>query len=461
MREEVLSAEDRLALGRRRRNEVPLETHSQVPDGDPHCATGILIEEDAGRDAALLAGRYERLLASPFTFLRGSAAVMAADLATSPSSGLNAQLCGDAHVANFGVFATPERRLVFDINDFDETTVGPFEWDLKRLTASVVIVGLQNGHSHAERERAVLSTARSYREAMLAFSEQSTLAVWYRTLEVDALLAHMSDRMTKAERKTAERTARKAVERGQRKALRLTEGDGASRRFISQPPDLIRLEDLHVEAAPDAVWAGIQEVFDQYLDSVSDDRRELLRWFTLRDAARKAVGVGSYGLGAYVLLLTGPRENDILVLQAKEARASAVAAYLPGKDDPNGGRRVVYGQRRIQAAGDAFLGWQERGMPGGGVTYSYIRQFRDGKLSADVDGMDDARLAVYGQLCGWTLAKAHARSGDRFAIAGYLGHGATFDEALSAFAEKYAHRVEQQLSAVRSDAPARTAGDTS
>lgn len=460
MRDGLLSARDRRAKGRRRRDAVPLETHAQLPDGDPHSAVGILIEEDTGRDPALLKGRYDRLLVSPFTFLRGSAAVMAADLATLPSPDLSAQLCGDAHVSNFGVFATPERRLVFDINDFDETLPGPFEWDLKRLVVSVVLVGLQNGHSRGERERAVLSTVRSYREAMLAFSEQSTLAVWYRMLEVDALLAHMSDRMTKAERKEAKRTAGKAVERGQRETLRLTEGDGASRRFTSTSPDLVRLEDLHAEAAPEAVRAGVQEVFDRYLDSLSDDRRGLLEWFTLQDAARKAVGVGSYGLGAYVLLLTGPREKDVLVLQAKEARASALAAYLPGDADLNGGRRVVLGQRRIQAAGDAFLGWQERGLPEGGVTYSYIRQFRDGKLSADVDRMDGTRLAVYGQLCGWTLARAHARSGDRFALAGYLGHGATFDEALGSFAEGYAHRVEQQLLSVRSDVSARIAGTT-
>jgi uncharacterized protein (DUF2252 family) len=445
----ALTAHERHQRGRRRRRELPLDSHAEVCDDDAAQAVLILAAQDVGRDPALLAGRYDRLLVSPLAFLRGSAAVMAADLASSPSTELDAQLCGDAHLSNFGLFASPERRLVFDINDFDETASGPFEWDVKRLATSIALVGDQNGHSERERERAVLSAVRAYREAMRGFCEQKTLTVWYRTLELDALLSRMSERMPKAERKAAERTRRTAVAKGERKSIRMTTGECGERRFVSRAPDIVRLDDLYAGSDKDAVRQGVLDLFDSYLDSLSEDRRSILNWFTLRDVARKAVGVGSYGLGAYLLLLTGPHEDDLLVLQLKEARDSVLAPYLPNAPDENGGRRVVSGQRRIQAASDAFLGWQERAHPDGGVTSSYMRQYRDGKRSADVEAMDAAHLAVYGQLCGWTLARAHARTGDRFAIAGYLGDTAEFEEALVGFADTYRGRLAQQLTAVR------------
>lgn len=444
------SAAERHHAGRSRRAALPREALACTPHTDPLEAVRRLAQEDTGRQPDLLTERYARLLQSPFSYMRGSAGVMAADLATQPRTGLHAQLCGDAHLGNFGVFATPERRLVFDVNDFDETLTGPFEWDLKRLVTSVALAGRANGHSRREREHSIAASAATYRQAMQASCEEPTLAVWYRTVTVEDLVHSLGKRAPKSERRDLKRTLRRALaEDASRTVDRLTCFEDGRRRFISKPPALVRLVELHPDVTEGALWGEALEVYNRYLTSLADDRLRLVEMYTPVDVARKAVGVGSYGLEAYVLLLQGPAPQDVLILQVKEAGPSVLEAYFGPSGFEHHGERVVSGQRRIQAASDALLGWQWRSTPALGTTDFYVRQLRDGKLSADLESMDPERLRVHAQLCGWTLAKAHARSGDRFAIAGYLGTDDVVDEALTYFAEQYADCVTAQHAAVR------------
>lgn len=435
---------DRAARGKAARRVLPLEAHGRV--GGTHVPLLELVTaSDDERVKDLLPLRYERMLASPFSYFRGSAGVMAADLASVPRTELTVQLCGDAHLSNFGVYASPERRLVFDVNDFDETLPGAFEWDVKRLAVSLALAGRGNGHRRRDRREAVRATVRSYRTAMRDFAGQGNLAVWYAGVDVERVVADLGSR---ADAKTQRRT-RASLDRARGRdsvqaASRLTTLDAGSPRFVADPPLVVPIDQLFPEVEATRVRNGLQDVLSAYRETLTADRRHLLDQFQLVDIARKVVGTGSVGTGSYVLLLIGRDEKDPLVLQAKEAGTSALEPYCAPSTASSPGERVVLGQRLMQAVSDIFLGWQSRPGVDGRERHYYVRQLRDGKLSAEVDDMDPRRLTVYGAICGWTLARAHARSGDRVAIAAYLGKSVTFDEAVTDYAEAYADRVLAQ-----------------
>jgi uncharacterized protein (DUF2252 family) len=390
--------------------------------------------------------RYGRMLASPFSFFRGGAAVMAADLATTPSAGFEVQLCGDAHLSNFGVFAAPDRRLVFDCNDFDETCRGPFEWDLKRLAASVAIAGRARGFGRKERREAVVSGSAGYREAMRTFAAMRNIDVWYARIDVESRLAELRQAVAPDRLKKVERNLAKARSKDSLRALRkLTREEDGELRIVSDPPLITPLEEL--SDAPGAE-AQLQAVLDAYRDSLGDDLQRLVSSYRYAHAARKVVGVGSVGTRAWIVLLLGRDSSDPLFLQAKDAQSSVLEPYVGASPYEHPGRRVVEGQRLMQAASDVFLGWvSAEGLDGRQRSF-YVRQLWDGKGSADVERMSARDLSVYASLCGEALARAHARSGDRFAIASYLGKGDAFDEAMARFAESYADQNERDYERV-------------
>jgi uncharacterized protein (DUF2252 family) len=393
------------------------------------------------------------MLSSPFAFYRGAAAVMAADLAGLPRSGLDVQLCGDAHLSNFGVYRSPERRLVFDVNDFDETLPGPFEWDVKRLAASLSLAGRENGHGSRDRKRTVVASVAAYRTAMRQFARQGNLAVWYAGVDVERLMADLAPRASSTERKRARANLERARRSDSTRALaKMTVTEDGRTRFLSQPPLLVPLSELLPEVDAQVVHTSLLEILSTYRASLPEDRRHLLDQFQLVEVARKVVGVGSVGTRAYVLLLTGRDSADPLVLQAKEARASVLEPHVGSSRHANAAERVVAGQRLMQASSDIFLGWQRTREGDGAERDYYVRQLRDGKASAEVGAMRPRLLAIYGELCAWTLARAHARSGDRVAIAAYLGKRDTFDRAVAEFAEAYADRAESQYRDLRSAA---------
>ncbi len=436
--------EEREAAGKAARHELPLESHAEVAN-EPLDVLELLRVEDRGRVPELLPIRYGRMLATPFTYYRGAAAVMAADLASLPSSGLHVQLCGDAHLSNFGVFATPERRLVFDVNDFDETLPGPFEWDVKRLAASLALAGRNNGHKRGDRERMLLGVLGTYRRAMRSFAKMGNLAVWYANLDIEQAVKEFAAQTTSADRQKTRAALQRARTRDNADALRkLTRKQDGHARFINDPPLIVPISELFSDADAAFVWEQLHRTLETYRDTLVSDRRHLLDQFELVDVARKVVGVGSVGTRAYVLLLAGRDDGDPLVLQGKEAGPSALAAYCGPSAYANEGQRVVSGQRLIQASSDIFLGWERTQAVEGGTRDFYVRQLRDGKASADVDDMAPRRLEIYGELCAWTLARAHARSGDRIAIAAYLGKKETFEHAVAEYAEGYADRTESQ-----------------
>jgi uncharacterized protein (DUF2252 family) len=390
--------------------------------------------------------RYGRMLASPFSFFRGGAAVMAADLATTPSAGFEVQLCGDAHLSNFGVFAAPDRRLVFDCNDFDETCRGPFEWDLKRLAASVAIAGRARGFGRKERREAVVSGSAGYREAMRTFAAMRNIDVWYARIEVESRFAELRPHLDEGNVRKLERNLAKARAKDSLRALRkLTREEDGELRIVSDPPLITPLEEL--SDAPGAE-AQLQAVLDAYRDSLGDDLQRLVSSYRYAHAARKVVGVGSVGTRAWIVLLLGRDSSDPLFQQAKEAQSSVLEPYVGASPYEHPGRRVVEGQRLMQAASDVFLGWvSAEGLDGRQRSF-YVRQLWDGKGSADVERMSARDLSVYASLCGEALARAHARSGDRFAIASYLGKGDAFDEAMARFAEGYANQNERDFERV-------------
>lgn len=407
---------------------------------------GILREQDESRVPELVPIRYGRMLASPFAFFRGGAAVMAADLATTPSAGFEVQLCGDAHLSNFGVFAAPDRRLVFDCNDFDETCRGPFEWDLKRLAASLAIAGRARGFGRRERREAVRRGAAGYRGAMRSFAAMRNLDVWYARIDVESRLAELRPHLDEAEVKNVERNLARARSKDSMRALRkLTREENGELRILSDPPLITPLEEL--SDAPEAE-AQLQAVLDAYLGSLGDDRRRLVSSYRYVHAARKVVGVGSVGTRAWIVLLLGRDGADPLFLQAKEARRSVLEPHVGASPYEHAGRRVVEGQRLMQAASDVCLGWVSARGENGRERDFYVRQLWDGKGSADVERMSASALAVYASLCGEALARAHARSGDRFAIASYLGGGDVFDESMVRFAESYADQNERDFERV-------------
>ena len=405
---------------------------------------------------ALVPIRYGRMLASPFSFFRGGAAIMASDLASTPHSGLEAQLCGDAHLSNFGVFAAPERRIVFDLNDFDETLPGPFEWDVKRLAASFAVAGRERGFSDAERRRTTLAALREYREAMRRFASMRDLEVWYARFDVEAIFERWRSRVTKKQVKAFERAVAKARHKDSMRALsKLCQRVNGVQRIISSPPLIVPIEEFTGAEDQREIDRALQRLVTKYRETLDPDRRVLAARYRYAHAAHKVVGVGSVGAQAWILLLLGRDSDDPLVLQAKEAQRSVLEPFAGRSRYAHQGRRVVEGQRLMQAASDIFLGWVTSDGRGDGRKRDfYVRQLWDGKQSAEVDLMDPAGLARYGQLCGWTLARAHARSGDRVAIASYLGSGSLFDEAVADFAEAYADQNRRDYDALVRDAKA-------
>jgi uncharacterized protein (DUF2252 family) len=441
---DVLTADQSAGAGRGAREEVPRAIHGDwEPAADRPDPVKVLEQQAESRVPELVPIRYGRMLASAFTFYRGAAAIMAMDLAGSPDSGLRVQACGDAHLSNFGAFAAPDRRLVMDVNDFDETLPGPWEWDVKRLAASFEIAGRDREFASKETRRAVLATVRAYREAMRKFAEMRNLDVWYARLDVDTLLAEIAKVGDRKLTKKAERNAEKAGKKNSLKAFdRLVHEVDGEPRFISDPPLLVPVRELIPTDQVQKLEARLREVLDSYRKSLQQDRRRLLDGYRFVDMARKVVGVGSVGTRAWVLLFMGRDGQDPLLLQAKEAEASVLEPYLGKSEFGNHGERVVQGQRLMQAASDIFLGWAPALGSDERERDFYVRQLWDGKRSAEIEILPPRGLEGYGRACGWTLARAHARSGDRIAIGAYLGKGKSFDEAIADFSSRYADQNE-------------------
>jgi uncharacterized protein (DUF2252 family) len=471
------SLDERLSQGRTARDSTPPSSHSGwSPAADRPDPVGLLEQQDRTREPDLVPVRHGRMMVSPFTFYRGAAKIMAVDLKDTPVAGLRVQLCGDAHLSNFGMFASPERRLMFDLNDFDETLPGPFEFDVKRMAASFLIAGRNNGFAKADARAAAMASVTAYREAMAEFARMPTMDIWYahfdedrfKTVIQDALAAETSAAVKKEKEKVkkakaskkeqkdpkqakvakeaarrAEKNLAKAHTRDSLQALsKLAELADGQYRIVSQPPVIVPARDLAATfgLSPDEVIPVLHEQFRAYRATLPDDRRKLLERFQIVDAARKVVGVGSVGTRAFIILLEGRDAHDPLFLQIKEATASVLEASLPRSRYRQHGERVVQGQRMMQAASDIFLGWTK------GLDTSrhfYWRQLRDMKGSALVELMAPVTLTYYAQMCGWTLARAHARSGDPVVMAEYLGRNDAFDRSITDFSERYADQNEQ------------------
>src|SRR5215208_3900869 len=447
---------ERAARGKAERKLVPLSAHGEwQPSSDRPDPVSLLEEQATTRVPELVPIRYGRMLVSPFTFYRGAAYLMASDLAKMPRTSLSVQLCGDAHLSNFGVFAAPDRRLVFSVNDFDETLPGPFEWDVKRLVASFAVAGRDRGFDAKQRKSINLATARSYREAMSDMAQMKRLDVWYARLDIETIEAHVRAQMKSGEVKRFEKNVAKARSKDSMKAFeKLVQVVDGRPRLIGDPPLIVPIEDVFADMEYQQVDEAIRTLLHSYRRTLQGDHRHLLEGFRYAHAARKVVGVGSVGTRAWILLMLGNDNSDPLFLQAKEAEASVLEPYLGKTEHTNHGRRVVEGQRLMQAASDIMLGWfRTPGIDGVGRDF-YIRQLWDGKGSAIVEAMDPGAMAVYAQVCGWTLARAHARSGDAAAIASYLGSGAGFDGAMASFAETYADQNEADYAALRHAADA-------
>ncbi|GIF40307.1 DUF2252 domain-containing protein [Actinoplanes xinjiangensis] len=433
----------RAAAGKAARERAPLDGHAEfVPAADRPDPVAVLRAQEDGRVPELLPIRHQRMTASPLAFYRAAAATMAADLAALPSTGLVSRLCGDAHLLNFGAYASPERRLVFDLNDFDESHPGPWEWDVKRLVASLALAGRENGFKRRQRAAVVQATARHYRDAMRGFATMRELDVWYARADMDELRERLTGRRG---RRVAAAGAKARSRDGLQAYHRLTVVDGDRRRLAADPPLLVPIGDLMPGVARKLLEDQIRELLAGYRRSLADDRRRLFDAFDFVDMARKVVGVGSVGTRCWVVLLTGRDDADPLLLQVKEAGPSVLAGKvgpIPVPDWDSDGRRVVSGQRILQATSDIFLGWHSAEGIDGQARDFYVRQLRDWKGGADVASMDPEGLLTYGRLCGWTLARAHARGGDRIAIAAYLGSGERFDRAMVPFAEAYADQTE-------------------
>jgi uncharacterized protein (DUF2252 family) len=438
------SADERAARGKAARAGVPRASHAAwAPASERRDVVEVLRQQAASRVPELVPIRHGRMLTSPFAFFRGAAAVMAADLAGTPRSGMQVQLCGDAHLSNFGGFASPERALVFDLNDFDETLPGPWEWDVKRLAASVELAARELACKPAARRGAVLATVRAYRDGMRRLAGMQNLDVWYDRLDAGQILETMGERAGRRQREAFRRNTEKAHSKDSMRALsRLTSGVSGRQRIVADPPLIVPVEDLLPGAPGEALEAEIRALLSAYASTLRTDRRRLLESYRYGHMARKVVGVGSVGTRAWIVLLLGRDEEDPLFLQVKEAQRSVLEPFTGSKPPENQGERVVTGQWAMQASGDIFLGWLRADGIDGQQRDFYVRQLWDWKLSADVEAMRPAGLSLYGELCGWTLARAHARSGDRVAIAAYLGTGEAFDRALADFAELYADQTE-------------------
>jgi uncharacterized protein (DUF2252 family) len=441
-----LTVDERVARGKAARGEVPRSSHAQFEPGpDRPDPIGLLESQAATRVPELVPIRYGRMLVSPFTFFRGAAKIMAGDLSTTPNSGLHVQCCGDAHLSNFGVFASPERRLVFDINDFDETLRGPWEWDVKRLAVSMLIAARDDGFPVKDQDRIVLEAVAEYRDAMRNFAPMKNLEVWYARLEVESVLAEYAGQFQSRQVKRTEKTMAKARTRDSLSAFaKLTERVNGRAEIVDQSPLIVPLRALGDPAEAAAWFEELYKLLRQFRQTLQHDRRVLLEQYQLADFARKVVGVGSVGTRAWIGLMFGRDGEDPLFLQMKEAEASVLEEYLGKSQYKNHGERVVTGQRLMQAVSDIFLGWVHvtAGMDGVARDF-YGRQLKDWKGSAEIEQMVPRGMGVYGRLCGWTLARAHARSGDRIAIAAYLGRGDTFDRAILEFSRAYADQNER------------------
>jgi uncharacterized protein (DUF2252 family) len=441
---------ERAARGRAARVDTPRTSHASlepVPDRDPVL---WLDEVSEVRVPELNPIRYGRMLVSPFAFYRGAATVMARDLGPTPRSGLNVQLCGDAHLANFGVFGSPERALLFDLNDFDETHRGPFEWDVKRLAASFEIAGRNRGFTVGERRTAVLAAVRAYREATRAFAAMRNLDIWYSRLDADALVTDLRDSHDAKQARAAARSVAKARTKDSMKALsRLTHEVDGEPRIVSDPPLVVPLSELAGDRDAAELEHELRELVRTYRRTLQHDRRELLENYRYVDLARKVVGVGSVGTRCWIMLLLGRDNADPLFLQVKEAGPSVLEPMLGRSVFANHGQRVVEGQRLMQASSDIFLGWvrSKQGLDGVQRDF-YVRQLWDWKTSVDLEAIVPRGLELYARACGWTLARAHARSGDRIAIAAYLGKGDAFDRAVADFATAYADLNEKDHAAL-------------
>jgi uncharacterized protein (DUF2252 family) len=446
-----LTPGERVAWGKAARNEVPRSSHGRwepaVSRPDP---VELLEEQAATRVPELVPIRYGRMLVSPFTFYRGAALIMAADLAATPRSGLHAQICGDAHLSNFGVFASPERQVMFDINDFDETLPGPWEWDVKRLAASLEIAGRDRGFAPADRRAIVLAMAEEYRARMKQTAGMRNLDVWYAHIEVEALFEQLQAAATKKQLAKARANLAKARTRDSMQAFaKLTHEVDGERKIIADPPLIIPIEDLLPPGRErDEIEEEVRGVVRSYRRTLETDRRHLIETFHYGHMARKVVGVGSVGTRAWILLMLGRDDQDPLFLQAKEAQESVLERFVGKSQYANSGQRVVAGQRLMQAASDIFLGWHRLTGLDGQTRDFYLRQLRDWKGSADVDTMSASAMTLYGRICAATLARAHARSGDRIAIASYLGNSDAFDRAIADFSSAYADQNERDYQAL-------------
>ena len=446
-----LTVAERVARGKAARAEVPRSRHAIFEPQSRRPDPIKLLERQAKtRVPELVPIRYGRMLVSPFTFYRGGALIMASDLAATPRSGLQVQCCGDAHLSNFGVFASPERQLVFDLNDFDETLPGPWEWDVKRLAVSMLIAARDNDFAAKDQDKIVLDTLESYRTAMAGFAGMNNLDVWYAHLEIEKVLKEFGSQLKPRGVKKTEKLITKARTKDSMAAFsKLTRIVDGEARIVAEPPLIVPIEDLAQGKERDEMFDGLHEILRSYRETLEHDRRALLEEFRLTDFARKVVGVGSVGTRAWIALMLGRDDQDPLFLQMKEAEASVLEEFLGPSEFDNHGERVVNGQRLMQATSDIFLGWLhvESGLDGHERDF-YGRQLKDWKGSAETEQMLPTGMAAYGKLCGWTLARAHARSGDRIAIASYLGKGPTFDRAILEFSRAYAEQNELDYKAL-------------
>ena len=446
---QTLTPSERETAGKDARRRAPRSIQGRWEAGaDRPDPVKILTKQNRTRLPDLIAIRHGRMLVSPFTFYRGAAGIMAADLGVTPRSELNVQLCGDAHLSNFGVFAAPDRRLIFDINDFDETHPGPFEWDVKRLVASFEVGGRDRGFKRKHRREVAARAARWYREEMRRLASERSMDVWYERVDLDVLERYRSQVSGKLARNFDRGRAKAESKNSLRALAKLTREEDGELRIISDPPLIVPLEELVPKGKRKAVESGLTGLFEKYRSTLQPDIRSLADRYRFVDVAHKVVGVGSVGTRCWIVLLLGRDSDDPLFLQVKEAGPSVLAPFVNGSRYKNQGRRVVEGQRLMQAASDILLGWltNDEGLDGGRRDF-YVRQLWDGKGSARVEEMTPDAMGLYAQLCGGTLARAHARSGDSVAISAYMGGGEKFDEAMADFAEAYADQNQQDYEA--------------
>ncbi|MFL5975926.1 MAG: DUF2252 domain-containing protein [Solirubrobacterales bacterium] len=446
-----LSVAERVARGRAARKEVPRSAHALFEPASGRADPVELLERQAQtRAPELVPIRYGRMLVSPFTFYRGAALIMAHDLATTPRSGLTVQCCGDAHLSNFGVFASPERRLMFDANAFAETLPGPWEWDVKRLAVSMLVAARDNGFRAKEQDRIVRDTVGAYRAAMAEFAAMNNLDVWYSHLDIESVIRDYGSQFKPAIVKRTQKNLAKARTKDSLAAFsKLTHVVDGKARIVDQSPLIVPIDQLAQGRERQEIVEELHQLLGAYRETLQFDRRVLLEQFDLTDLARKVVGVGSVGTRAWIALLLGRDGQDPLFLQMKEAEASVLEEVLGPSEFSNHGQRVVVGQRLMQATSDIFLGWLHVDSPLDGKPRDfYGRQLKDWKGSAEIEQMIPKAMATYGKLCGWTLARAHARSGDRIAIAAYLGNGTSFDRAVVEFSKAYAEQNDRDYQAL-------------